>query len=70
MTYGARGGLLVAGLAGHLESDAIGSGVLELNGGGREVVEILVKELEAEKRHKRSVERQRSTSQINAQCRC
>jgi hypothetical protein len=43
----------VAGLAGHLESDAIGSGVLELKGGGREVVEILVKELEREKRHKK-----------------
>jgi hypothetical protein len=29
-----RGGLLMAGLAGHLESDAIGSGILELEGGG------------------------------------
>lgn len=44
-TYSTRGGLLVAGLAGHLEGDAIGSGVLELEGGSREVVEILVEEL-------------------------
>ena len=36
----------MAGLAGHLEGDAIGSGVLELEGGGREVVEILVQELQ------------------------
>lgn len=35
----------MAGLASHLESDTIGSGVLELEGGGREVVEILVEEL-------------------------
>jgi hypothetical protein len=41
-----RGGLLVAGLAGHLEGDAIGGSVLELKGGGREVVEILVEELD------------------------
>jgi hypothetical protein len=45
-THSSRGGLLVAGLAGHLEGDAIGSGVLELEGGGREVVEILVQELQ------------------------
>ena len=35
----------MARLAGHLEGDAIGSSVLELEGGGREVVEILVQEL-------------------------
>jgi hypothetical protein len=38
----------VAGLAGHLEGNAIGSGVLELKGGGREVVEILVEELDSQ----------------------
>lgn len=35
----------MAGLAGHLESDAIGGSVLELESSGREVVEILVEEL-------------------------
>jgi hypothetical protein len=50
-TYSSRGGLLVAGLASHLESDAIGSGILELEGGGRQVVEILVEELNREKGH-------------------
>ncbi len=45
-THGTGGGLLVASLARHLESDAIGSGVLELKGGGREVIEILVEELD------------------------
>lgn len=44
--YSGGGGLLVAGLAGHLEGDAIGSGVLELEGSGVEVVEVLVEELE------------------------
>lgn len=44
-TYSSRGGLLVAGLASHLEGNAIGSSVLELEGGGREVVEVLVEEL-------------------------
>lgn len=40
-----RGGLLMAGLASDLEGNAVGGGVLELEGGGREVVEILVEEL-------------------------
>ena len=44
-TYSSRGDLLVAGLASHLEGDAIGSGVLELEGGGGQVVEVLVEEL-------------------------
>lgn len=44
-THGSRGGLLVAGLASDLEGNAVGGGVLELEGGGREVVEILVEEL-------------------------
>lgn len=35
----------MAGLAGDLEGNAVGGGVLELKGGGREVVEILVEEL-------------------------
>jgi hypothetical protein len=35
----------VAGLASHLEGNAIGGGVLELKGSGGEVVEILVEEL-------------------------
>lgn len=35
----------MARLARHLEGDAIGGGVPELKGGGREVVEILVEEL-------------------------
>ena len=39
----------MAGLAGDLEGNAVGSGVLELKGGSREVVEILVEELEAMK---------------------
>lgn len=44
-TYSSRGGLLVAGLASHLEGNAIGGGVLELKGGGGQVVEVLVEEL-------------------------
>lgn len=35
----------MAGLAGHLEGNAIGSSVLELEGGGGQVVEVLVEEL-------------------------
>lgn len=35
----------MAGLASDLEGNAVGGGVLELKGGGREVVEILVEEL-------------------------
>lgn len=36
----------MAGLASHLEGDAIGRSVLELECGGREVVEIFVEELQ------------------------
>lgn len=36
----------MAGLASHLEGDAIGSSVLELECGGRKVVEIFVEELQ------------------------
>lgn len=35
----------MAGLASHLEGNAIGSCVLELKGGGGQVVEVLVEEL-------------------------
>ena len=35
----------MAGLASDLEGNTVGGGVLELEGGGREVVEILVEEL-------------------------
>jgi hypothetical protein len=35
----------VARLAGNLESNTVGGGVLELEGRGREMVEILVEEL-------------------------
>lgn len=45
VTHSGRGDLLVAGLASDLEGNAVGGGVLELEGGGREVVEILVQEL-------------------------
>lgn len=38
----------MGGLSGHLEGNAIGGGVLELKGGGSEVVEILVEELHEE----------------------
>lgn len=44
-THSSRSGLLVAGLARHLKGNAIGSGILELEGGGGEMVEILVEEL-------------------------
>lgn len=44
-THSSRGGLVVAGLAGYLEGDIVGGSVLELQGGGREVIEILVEEL-------------------------
>lgn len=45
-TYSGRGVLLVAGLASDLEGHAVGGGVLELEGSGREVVEVLVEELQ------------------------
>lgn len=35
----------MARLASNLESNTVGGGVLELEGGGREMVEILVEEL-------------------------
>lgn len=37
----------MAGLASDLEGDAVGSGVLELEGGGGQVVEVLVEQLYA-----------------------
>lgn len=45
-TNSSRGGLLVAGLASDLEGNTVGGGILELEGGGREVVEVLVEELQ------------------------
>lgn len=50
-TYGRRGVLLVAGLAGDLEGNTVGGSVLELKGAGGEVVEILVKELLGNKKN-------------------
>lgn len=44
-TYSSGGGLVVAGLASELQASAIGQSVLDLDGAGREVVEILVEEL-------------------------
>lgn len=44
-TYSARGVLIMAGLAVDLEGNAVGGSVLELDGGGRKVIEILVEEL-------------------------
>lgn len=44
-TYSSSGALLVGGLAGDLESNVVGGVALELEGGGREVVEVLVEEL-------------------------
>lgn len=48
-TYSARGVLVMAGLAVDLEGDTVGGSVLELDGGGRKVVEILVEELHGKK---------------------
>lgn len=45
-TYGSGGSLVVAALAGHLEGDIVGGVALDLEGAGREVVEILVEELQ------------------------
>lgn len=44
-TYSSVGALLVGGLAGDLEGNVVGGVALELEGGGREVVEVLVQEL-------------------------
>lgn len=48
MTYRAGGDLVVAALAGDLEGDIVGGVVLDLDGAGGEVVEVLVEELEAQ----------------------
>lgn len=45
-THSSRGGLFVAGFASDLEGDAIGSRVLEFKSSGRQVVEVLVEQLE------------------------
>jgi len=59
-THGSRGGLLVAGLASDLEGDAIGGGVLELKGGGGQVVEVLVEKLQSRRGVLASANRPRS----------
>lgn len=46
-TYSTASSLLVAALAGDLESDIVGRVALDLNGAGREVVEVLVQQLYA-----------------------
>ena len=45
-TYGAGRVLLVARLARDLEGDIVGGVALDLEGAGREVVEVLVQELQ------------------------
>ena len=45
-TYRSAGDLVVAALAGHLECNIVGGVALDLEGSGRQVVEILVEELE------------------------
>ncbi len=45
LTYSAASDLLVAAFARHLESNIVGSIALDLEGAGREVVEVLVKKL-------------------------
>ena len=48
-TYSSAGDLVMAALAGDLEGDVVGGVVLDLNGTGREVVEVLVQQLDDEK---------------------
>lgn len=43
--YQTARGALMCRLAGHLEGDVVGGGVLDLEGGGRGVVEVLGEEL-------------------------
>lgn len=44
-TYGTASGFLVAALAGNLEGDIVWGVALDLDGTGREVVEVLVQQL-------------------------
>lgn len=46
ITYSAARGLLVAALAGHLEGNIVGGVALDLKGTSREVVEVLVDQLD------------------------
>lgn len=48
--YRARSGLLVAALASNLEGNVVGGVALDLDGGGGEVVEVLVEQLEGQTR--------------------
>lgn len=45
-TYSTAGGLLVAALASDLEGNIVGGVALDLDGAGRQVVEVLVQQLE------------------------
>lgn len=45
VTYGTASDLLVAALAGDLEGNIVGSVALDLDGAGRQVVEVLVQQL-------------------------
>jgi len=45
-TYGSAGSLVMAALASHLEGNIVGGVALDLEGSGRQVVEVLVQELE------------------------
>lgn len=44
-TYSTASGLVVAALAGDFEGNIVGGVALDLNGAGREVVEVLVQQL-------------------------
>jgi hypothetical protein len=48
-TYRAAGGIVVGALASDLEGNIVGGVALDLDGAGREVVEVLVQELEAQR---------------------
>ena len=49
-TYSSAGGLLVAALSGHLESNIVGGVALDLDGTGGKVVEVLVEQLNGAQR--------------------
>lgn len=57
-SYRARGGLVVAALASHLEGNIVGGVALDLDGTGREVVEVLVEQLEEERSVSRTLSRE------------
>lgn len=53
-TYRAAGGIVVGALASDLEGNIVGGVALDLDGAGREVVEVLVQELEAQRQSSES----------------